>query len=163
VRLPPTAEEGLEWRVHLAAQAPGRRAVVLVVIGLASGLAGWLWGSPLPALGVGFALLNAVAEFLFPVHYHLTKDKAEMRCFLSRRVIAWSDVQRVYRLRDGVKLSPLERPGRREAFRGLFLRFAGNEDAVMAWVSSVRGSVSGARCSSDSGWPADGRVLNERG
>jgi hypothetical protein len=164
VPLPPAAEEAMQWHVHLAAETPGRRAVVVVVIGLASGLAGWLWSSPLPALGVGFALLNAVAEFLFPVHYRLTQDKAEMRCFLTRRVIAWAVVRRVYRLPDGVKLSPLERPGRREAFRGLFLRFAGNGDEVMSWVSSVRGSVSSDRGSpSDSDWPANGRVLHERG
>jgi hypothetical protein len=139
--LAPAPGETLEWRVHLAAAAPRRAAATVGVILLASVWAGWLWQGMLPALGVAFALLNAVAEFLFPVHYCLTPAGAEMRCFLTRRAIAWADVRRALRHPDGVKLSPLERPSRREPFRGLFLRFAGNEAQVMEWVFGVRCSV----------------------
>lgn len=132
------AGEALTWHVHLAAAAPRRAWAVAVVIVAASALAGWLFGGPLPALGVAFALLNAVAEFLFPIQYRLSTGGAEMRCFLTRRAIAWSDVRRVYSLPDGLKLSPLERPGRREPFRGLLLRFDGNEAQVREAVSARR-------------------------
>jgi hypothetical protein len=136
---------GLTWSVHLAAAAPRRAATVGLVILLSGALAGWLFQGPLPALGVAFALLNAVAEFLFPITYRLSPHGAEMRCFLTRRAIAWSDVRRVYHLPDGLKLSPLERPGRREPFRGLLLRLVDNEAQVM---DSVRGHTAalGARC-----------------
>jgi hypothetical protein len=125
----------LTWRVHLAAADPRRARAVALIILLAGALAGWVFRGPLPALGVAFALLNAVAEFLFPIQYRLSPERAEMRCFLTHRTIAWCDVRRVYRPPGGLKLSPLERPGRREPFRGLFLRLGGNEAQVNQWVS----------------------------
>jgi hypothetical protein len=121
----------------MATAAPRRAVGVVLVILVASGLAAWLWHGLLPALGVAFALLNAVAEFLFPIQYRLTPVGAEMRCFLSRRAIAWSAVRRILRHPDGVKLSPLERPSRRDPFRGLFLHFAGNQAQVMERVLSA--------------------------
>jgi hypothetical protein len=139
---PSPTGEALTWRVHLAAAAPRRAAVVLWIIFLTGALAGWLFQGPLPALVVMFVLLNAVAEYLFPIQYLLSDKGAEMRCFLARRAIVWRDVRRVYRQPGGLKLSPLERPGRREAFRGLLLRFAGNEAQVMDWVAEHRSTPS---------------------
>jgi hypothetical protein len=138
--------EVLSWRVHLAAAAPGKAAAVVLAIALAAGLAALLWPGPLFPLAVAFVLLSAVAEFLFPIHYRLTPVGAEMRCFLARRVIRWSTVRRIYSLSEGIKLSPLDRPGRREAFRGLFLRFAGNEAEVRCWVWGIGCWVLGVGC-----------------
>jgi hypothetical protein len=113
---------------------------VIVSVGLAAGLAALLWRGPLPALGVAFVLLNAVGEFLFPIRYRLSPEGAEMRCGLQRRVIAWSAIRHAYRMSDGIHLSPLARPGRRDRFRGLFLHFAGNEPEVLAFIRLARRS-----------------------
>jgi hypothetical protein len=113
---------------------------VILSVALATGLAVLLWRGPLPAMGVAFVLLNAVGEFLFPIGYRLSPAGAEMRCGLHHRAIAWGAVRRAYRLPDGVQLSPLARPDRRERFRGLFLRFAGNEPEVLAFIRQARRS-----------------------
>jgi hypothetical protein len=136
----PVTQASLEWQVHLAAREPWKAGVVLVSVGLATGLVALSWRGPLPVMGVIFALLNAVGEFLFPIRYRLTRAGAEMRCGLLYRTIAWSVVRRAYRLPDGIQLSPLERPDRRDRFRGLFLRFAGNEPEVLAFVQKARRS-----------------------
>ncbi len=130
-------DDSLEWRVHLAASQPTRAAVVVGVIGLVAGLAARLWPGPLLPFGVALALLNTVAEFLLPIAYRLTPEGAEMRCFLTRRVIAWSSVRRAYLFADGVKLSPLERRSRRDAFRGVFLRFGADEVAVLGRLAAI--------------------------
>ena len=129
--------ETLEWRTHLAASTPWKAALVVIAVVLASGLAAWLCGGPLPAVGAALVLLNAVGEFLFPVQYRLSPAGAEMRCGLTRRAISWEAVRHAYLQPGGVKLSPLERPDRRERFRGLFIQFNENEEQVKAYLRAA--------------------------
>ena len=98
-----------------------------------------LWRGLVPALGTLFVLVSAVAEFLFPVTYRLSPQGAELRGLLQHRAIAWTEVRRAYCLPFGVKLSPLDRPGRLEPFRGLLLRFAENDSQVLAFIRQARG------------------------
>ena len=129
---------GLTWRVHLMRECPERLPWVLAILLAAGALAYVLFWNPLIALAVVAILGGAVGEYLFPIEYRLTPETAEMRNGLSWRRIAWSDVRRTAVLEDGVKLSPLTRPSRLEATRGVFLRFHGNRDAVLAAVERFR-------------------------
>lgn len=58
--------------------------------------------------------------------------------FLKGTEIKWENVKRCYVDDLGVKLSPLDRASRIEAFRGVYLRFGDNQDAVIEAVKSLR-------------------------
>lgn len=133
-----TTEEPLQWTIHLARRRPVRTAVALGFILAAAVCAGWAFRSPLFGLLAALLLTAAIADYLLPVRYRLGEDGLEARGFLHRRRMTWSQVRRVTRDHLGVKLSPLPRPSRLEAYRGIYLWFAGNEDRVMATIAHHR-------------------------
>ena len=94
--------------------------------------------SPVLALGSIFVVAAATGEFLFPIHYRLGPEGAEMRHGLARRRMEWADVRKAYLLADGVRLSPFDYPSRLEAYRGILLRFEENRDAVVEAVRRYR-------------------------
>lgn len=131
---PAEAKEALIWQVRLYQHEPGKRLTVL----LAAAIAGWLGFILLNNLIValiGFAaILAATAEFWLPLHYKLDENRASVRCGFSVTAIEWSDVKRIVMASDGWKLSPLSMEGRLSPFRGVFVRFDGNGDAVTAII-----------------------------
>jgi hypothetical protein len=52
--------------------------------------------------------------------------------------IKWTSVKRCYLDDFGVKLSPLDRKSRLEAFRGVYLRFGDNQNQVIETVKSLK-------------------------
>jgi hypothetical protein len=137
---PPTSAV-LEWRVHLARGQPLQVAGVALGIVGSGALALSLFGSLPLALLVSIALFGATSEFLLPIQYRLTPEAAELRNGLARRRMAWTEVRKAYLAEDGIKLSPLDYPSRLEAYRGLFLRFADNREAVVAAVRHFRAAA----------------------
>jgi hypothetical protein len=131
--------EVLNWSVRLWEQAPERRWIVLAAALLAAGLGYALFQTLLLAL-VGFgAVMGSTAEYWSPLRYKLDSRGAAVRCGISTTMIEWSAVKRVVQTEIGVKLSPLEKETRTAVFRGVFLRYAGNRDAVLEYVDNLRG------------------------
>lgn len=127
----------LKWSTHRLRDDPRRLPAVLGCILLASWAGGVLfgWGG---AVVVAAALSASVADYLFPVHHTIGRAGVTTRCLFSRSEIRWEEVRRVWLAEDGVKLSPLRYPSRREAFRGVFLKFAGNEEQVLELIRRFR-------------------------
>jgi len=73
------------------------------------------------------------------VRYVVTEHGASCRMLLKAARIQWADVRRCYIDDLGIKISPLNRRSRLEAFRGVYLRFAGNRDEVISAVKALRG------------------------
>ncbi len=117
---------GWEWTVHLARHQPFKATLTVVAVSLAPAF-GWLWVHPLIGLAAGAFLLGAVSEFLFPVRYRVTKEGAEAVGFLFRRSLSWRQVKRISLSPDGLRLSPYPSPTPLESFRGLTLRWTGDE------------------------------------
>lgn len=91
---------------------------------------------PLFALAAGLLVALSTAEFLLPIHYRITDAGIEMRNGLSLRRMAWSQVRTCYRDPRGVKVSPLARRSRLEAFRGIYLRFDDdNEESILRAIT----------------------------
>lgn len=134
----PLPSEEMEWTVHLARRRPRQAAVVVAVIGAAAVAAGLGLRSVLLGLLAAVLLTAAVGEFLFPVHHRLGSSRVESRGLWHRRRMEWPKVRRVVRDELGVKLSPLPRPSRLEAYRGIYLWFADNADRVMATIAHHR-------------------------
>lgn len=99
---------------------------------------GCLTVGPHAAALIGAALVASLSDFLFPVRYIVSGDRVCCRMLLKSAEIRWADVKRCYLDDQGVKLSPLDRVSRLEAFRGVYLRFAGNEREVVETVKSLR-------------------------
>ena len=130
-------ERTLRWTVHLALEHPLKLLCSLGAVAFACAAAHWAIG-PLGALAVAVALIGSLADFLFPVTYEITPDRAACRMLFKRAEIEWRNVRRCYLDQGGVKLSPLDRLSRLEAFRGVYLRFNGNREQVVEAVRAMR-------------------------
>ena len=161
----------LEWTVHLARRNP-RKTAALVMVALGALAAWWGFRSIVAGILSLVLLLGSVSDYLFPVRYRLSEEGIAAAGPLFRRRMKWGEVRRVVRDELGVKLSPLPRPSRLEAYRGIYLWFAGNGDEVMEEVerrrveeSRSRGveEASRRRGSSTSLRSASGQTRGERG
>lgn len=126
--------ETLRWRSHpVADDYPRSLLLVALVVAISVGV--WISFD-----GIGYALLTAgllvgsLARYFAPTWYVGDEAGVSVRFLGWNRVVRWGDVRRVLAHRDGVFLSPFERPSRLDAYRGMFLRFAGNADEVVSFV-----------------------------
>jgi hypothetical protein len=85
-----------------------------------------------PIMGViGFSVVMiSSAEMFLPLKYRLDDTGARVRCGFSVTSVDWASVKRLVEAQGGVQLSPLPKASRLDAFRGVYLRYAGNEALV---------------------------------
>ncbi len=81
-------------------------------------------------------LFGSLSSFFFPTEYELSKDKIKVRFFFTNKAKDWNYYRSFYVDKNGVLLSPFERPSRLENFRGIYLRFEKNKDEVIDFVKS---------------------------
>ncbi|MFH1011943.1 MAG: hypothetical protein V1784_12005 [bacterium] len=112
-----------EWMSHPLRQKPGKALLFWVVSGLVLGAVyaafqeiGWV-------LLAALFLVGSLADFLFPTRYRLTTSGIEVRRTLGKTAKKWSDFRRTEFGRNGVFLSPFEKPRWLENYRGLFLPY----------------------------------------
>lgn len=154
VREPETASssserETLEWTVRLWRRNPGRLAVVAFVALLAGVIGFWALRHPVGLL-IGAAMIAlSTADFWLPIRYQLTDVEAKRSVGFSHSAIPWSAIVQVREDDLGAKLSPLRDPASRlEPFRGVYLLFDGNREAVMQRIQqqvSDSCNISGAK------------------
>lgn len=127
----------MDWEVNMGQEQPSKR-IACFGFALFAGLAGQiLFRSPLLAV-IGFvAIIASTAEYFFPLKYRLDENGASVRLGISPTIIRWDEVKRLIPLPDGIRLSPLEKPSRLDNFRGVYLRFSGNEEAVLAKIRAL--------------------------
>jgi hypothetical protein len=128
-----------EWTVHLARRNPRKTAAAGAMIALGAVAAWWGFRSILAGILSLALLVGSVSDYLLPVRYRLSEAGAEAAGLLFRRRMKWSEVRRVVRDELGVKLSPLPRHSRLEAYRGIYLWFAGNGEAVVDEIAQRTG------------------------
>lgn len=128
----------LHWKTHLARKNPAKTVVVLMAA-VTGGLLGWLLSGALWMAFLGFlVILTSLADFLLPIHYTLDEQGAKSRCGFIGSEIRWENVKRVIEGDDGIKLSPLEKSSRLAPFRGVFLRYNGNKQEIIATIAYYR-------------------------
>ena len=131
-----------EWSVHPIRQEPRKLATFLLLLLLANGilflLLRWMYTSHayLAVLG-NLVLIGSVSDYLFPVRFRLTEEGADYRNLLLRKHISWADVRNCYVSDYGVKLSPLEKQSRLDAFRGFILIFNNNREEIIEHVKRL--------------------------
>jgi hypothetical protein len=129
-----------KWNVRPYRDEPSRRIVIFAVALLAL-LGGWLLLRA-PLLGLlGFGMILAsTMEYWLGSSYRVDGKGASSRTGISLTAIDWSDVRRLIFEEHGIKLSPLEKPSRLDAFRGVFLKFDGqNREQVLQAVRTFGG------------------------
>lgn len=82
------------------------------------------------------ALLGSVAEALFPIQSRISESGAFTRCAWQMRQMSWESVKSARMGADGIHLSPFVRDTRLGRMRGVTLRFADGNDAVV--IDTVR-------------------------
>lgn len=126
-----TALAGMEWR-YTPSDLSKKRGIVFG-FAMAAGLGGLFlfqhW-----ALGMlGFlGILFSTFEVLSPPSFRLDSQGVRSRVGWSVTEIPWDRVKRVMHDQRGVLVSPLAESSRLDAFRGVYLRFSGNQEAVLA-------------------------------
>lgn len=127
----------LRWTIHLARQRP-RKLIGTVACLLLACAAAYSVIGPLGSVAVAAMMAGALAEFWFPVTYEITSEGATCRMLHKSAQIKWIAVRRCYLDSGGVKLSPLNSGSKLEAFRGVYLRFNGNDEQVIEAVKARR-------------------------
>ncbi len=85
------------------------------------------------ALAVGI-LLSGVHDYWLPTRFRLSPAGAQIRHAFLLRQKSWAQFRAYYEDNNGVLLSPFARPSRLDTFRGMYIRFAGNRESVVAYV-----------------------------
>lgn len=131
----------LQWSVHLARKHP-LKLLISITLGVLTAACGYYVIGLFGAIAATLIMLGSLADFLFPLRYKINSTGAECKMLFKCAQIRWEKVKRCYLDNQGVKLSPLARQTRLEAFRGVYLRFNDNEQQVIEAVKRLRGQDS---------------------
>lgn len=109
---------------------------VIAIAALVAALGMVMYGQILYSI-IGVALLiGSTSELFFPQRYEITDKLVRCRSGLSNTELEWEAVKAVWSDEQGVKLSPLPHGARMESFRGVYLRFGNNREAVLAKIAN---------------------------
>ena len=92
--------------------------------------------SPLFVAFSVLVLLGSLSSFFLPTYYELDNDKIKVRFFFTIKERKWGMFRSFYVDKNGILLSPFEKPSRLENFRGIYVRFNQNKDEVVDFVKS---------------------------
>lgn len=136
-----SGDEPLVWSVKLWRRDPAK-LLAIASIACVAGLMGLIALKTPVGLMLGVAMIAlGTADFWLPIHHRLDAVGATRKVGLSVSTIGWSSILQVREDSDGVKLSPLDSAGSRlEPFRGVYLRFEGNREAVLERIRKQVGS-----------------------
>ena len=79
-------------------------------------------------------LLGSLSTFFLPTTYELSEDSLKVKFFFNTRKMEWGKYRSFYMDKNGVLLSPFEKPSRLENFRGIYIRFNQNKDEVVNFI-----------------------------
>jgi len=135
------AEPILTWKVHLLREQPLKLLLVIPVAGLSLVASQILLGTLTFGVIALFLIAASLAEYLFPIRFEIDSQGASARTLTARTRIEWSRVKKYYLDDRGIKLSPLARQTRLEAYRGVYLMFGDRRDEVIEAVKEIRDAV----------------------
>jgi len=129
----------LRWSSH-PIKTKRKGAIFLILVMILFWVLVWFSTESFLFLIISIIILSgALSPFFLPTKYELTPEKIRVKFFLSNKEKTWEDYKSFYIDRNGVLLSPFDKPSRLENFRGIYLRFAQNKDEVINFISSKLG------------------------
>ena len=128
----------LSWRVNLSSRNGFVKSGLALCTMLAILAVGALLYDNLVLVLISAGIFFiATADYFFPMKFWITSEAAYRRTIFGTKFIRWSKVVHCYLDDKGVKLSPLAKPSRAEAFRGLFLYFGDNRNELVETVRNL--------------------------
>lgn len=124
------------WQVRLGDRMPEKRLPV-IVFALATAVVAYAIGFYLGILLGPIVVFMSTAELFLPIKYRIDQEQVSSKIGVSLTAMRWENVRRTIPVEGGIRLSPLESPSRLDAFRGVLLRFSGNEDAVLVKIAEL--------------------------
>lgn len=124
----------LSWRCHPARRRPARAVVVALVHVVLCGLIAQYTRSVPFAVVLTLVLFLSLSAFYFPAWYTVSEQGIRVKTLINTFERPWSMYRSHWPDKNGVLLSPFPRRSRLENFRGLFVRYDGNRDQVLAFV-----------------------------
>lgn len=80
--------------------------------------------------------MSSLSPFFFPTRYELSEDKVKVYFLAVKKEKTWSEFRSYYPEKNGVFISPFAKPSRLENYRGIYLRYDKNQEAVLDFVKS---------------------------
>jgi len=117
----------LTWRIVRASQSPAKLCIVCAAIFATFFLGTLVMHSVIAGLIGAMLVLASVKEFALPMTYVLTAKSAQVKCLgIVCHEINWADIQTIYTVQGGLKLSPNVNPmiSRTEQMRGVTLQIS---------------------------------------
>ena len=131
----------LQWSVHpLVEETRFKSASLCLALVAFPLLAAHSFGDVVYGVICLVTLIAAMSRYLFPTRYRLDGSGVETEHLLWKKRRTWSDFGRARIRRDGLFLSPFERPHHFDSFRGEFIRCRGNQESVSSFVEQHVGS-----------------------
>jgi hypothetical protein len=123
--------EAIRWRIRPSDKDP-QKLIAIGAAGVLAFLIGLFLFKNLLLGFVGFAIIfGSTAEFWLGTSFSIDRKGASARTGFSISAIEWTDVKRVLRDSNGIKLTPLGKAGTMDAFRGVYLRYGkDNREAI---------------------------------
>jgi hypothetical protein len=129
----------LRWSSH-PIKNKKKGAIFLVLVMILFWVLVWFSTGSILFLVISVIILSgALSSFFLPTEYELTPGKIKVKFFLTNKEKTWEDYKSFYIDRNGVLLSPFDKPSRLENFRGIYLRFDKNKEEVIKFISSKLG------------------------
>jgi hypothetical protein len=129
----------VRWSSHPVRTDHRKNAVLVAVLVATTLLVHGLFGDPAWTVLSPLLLLVGVYDYWLPTHFALTSEGVERRTLFFRRFVPWHAVQSRWGDAHGVLVSRFAQRSRIEAHRGIYLRFAGNREAVLHTIDAHLG------------------------
>jgi hypothetical protein len=126
----------LRWSTHPIKRSAKISILVILLLFIIWLLVYLTTFSPLLTVLSVVIMLGSLSPFFLPTYYELGEKKVRVKFFFSTKEKEWSTFRSYYVDKNGVLLSPFEKPSRLENFRGLYVRFNQNKEEVVDFVKS---------------------------
>lgn len=124
----------LSWESHpLRDDWPRSLVALLALPAIAALVLAGGFGLFLACLSV-IVVAASLARYFFPARYHLDEKGVRLVFLGVSKTRAWSAFRNIYPHAIGVHLAPGSKPGAMDSYRGLFLRYNGNDKEVLDHV-----------------------------
>ncbi len=134
-----SGESSLQWSSHPVKKNVWVSVGVIIFLIAIWLLIYWTTSNPILLVISVAIMLGSLSSFFLPTQYLLDNDKVRIKFFFTIREKKWGMFRSYYVDKNGVLLSPFEKPSRLENFRGQYIRFDRNKDQVVNFVKSKIG------------------------
>lgn len=131
----------ISWIIHPFFERPVRGMCVVSLLIVLLNFVYHITTSLAWVIFSAFILAISLRQFFFPTVFILCDEHVVCRSLWHEKKMRWEHFKQYFVDKNGVLLSPFQRPSRLENFRGLYLIGANRRHEAMALIEEKLGSV----------------------